>query len=86
MTLLTIHKEILCINHSKTNNIQKLLIELNPKKNSLAISYDDTLQIKKLYNWALSKKYSLTHFAYKKKEGKETLFYNPKTKIPAKIS
>ena len=77
----------LYMNHYKDKQHTEIANRIKSiKKIHWLVSYDDTLQIKKLYNWALSKKYSLTHFAYKKKEGKETLFYNPKTKIPAKIS
>ncbi len=46
------------------------------------VSYDDTSQIGKLYNWASSKKYSLTHFANKVKEGKEILFFSKNLKYP----
>lgn len=56
------------------------------KKIHWVLSYDDSEQIKTLYNWALSKKYFLTHYAYyKMKESPEILFYNRETKIPEKI-
>lgn len=49
------------------------------------VSYDDISQIRKLYSWALSKKYSLTHFAYQIKKGKEILFYSRGMKFPMQL-
>ena len=53
------------------------------KKSHWIVSYDDAAYVKKLYSWALSRQYSLKHFAYQAKTGKEILFYNKATKIPA---
>lgn len=48
------------------------------------VSYDDTQEILNFYNWVHSKKikqYTLNHFAYRKKTGKEILFFSNNLKI-----
>ena len=55
------------------------------KKSHWIVSYDDAAYVKKLYNWAASTQYSLKHFAYQVRTGKEIFFYNQKMKIPAEI-
>lgn len=48
------------------------------------VSYDDTQEILNFYNWVHSKKikqYNLNHFAYRKKTGKEILFFSNNLKI-----
>ncbi len=48
------------------------------------VSYDDTQEILNLYNWVLPKKikkYTLNHFAYRRKIGKEILFFSKNLKI-----
>lgn len=52
------------------------------------ISYDDTPEIEKIYNWVNKKrmiKYSLNHSAYKSREGKEILFFSKNMLIPKRV-
>jgi DNA adenine methylase len=52
------------------------------------VSYDNVPQIRSLYKGGniKSKTYSLTHSAYKSREGKEILFFDRSLKVPVKIS
>jgi DNA adenine methylase len=52
------------------------------------VSYDNVSQIRSLYKSGeiKSKTYSLTHSAYKSREGKEILFFNKDLKVPVKVS
>jgi len=52
------------------------------------VSYDNTPEIAKIYNWVSKsriKKYSLGHFAYKAREGKEILFLSKNLLIPRNV-
>ena len=68
------HKEV-------ANMIKKI------KKIEWIVSYDDTSQIKKIYNWVNKKiEYSVSHTAYKAKPGKEVLFFSKNLKIQKGIN
>lgn len=59
------------------NEIQKI------KKIHWIISYDNTAEIEKIYNWigdSSKIKYSFNHSAYKAREGKEILFFSKNLK------
>ncbi len=55
------------------------------KKAHWIVSYDNEPPIKKMYNWAKSRKYNLKHHAYKVRQGKEILFYSESLKINNKL-
>ncbi len=58
------------------------------KKTNWIISYDDTPDIEKIYNWVNIQnkiKYTLNHRAYRTKKGKEIIFYNSSLKVNVNI-
>lgn len=74
---------MLYMNHYNDEQHNEIAKKIKSIKNiHWIVSYDDVPQINKLYNWALSKKYSLKHFAYSVKKGDEILFYSKKINIP----
>ncbi|NYT28288.1 MAG: DNA adenine methylase [Candidatus Thiodubiliella endoseptemdiera] len=63
------------------NNQHKEVAEVikNIRNINWIVSYDNTLEIEKIYNWISSKfikKYSFNHSAYRAKEGNEILFFS----------
>ncbi len=75
----------LYMNFYKDEQHQKLAKAIKKINNiHWIVSYDDTQEILNFYNWVHSKKikkYNLNHFAYRKKIGKEVLFFSNNLKI-----
>ena len=70
----------LYMNHYKEDEHKAVADAIKRIKNiNWVISYDNTPQIEKIYNWIPKKrkeKYSFNHSAYKAREGKEILFFS----------
>lgn len=74
---------MLYMNHYNDEQHNEIARKIKSIKNiHWIVSYDDVPQINKLYSWALSKKYSLKHFAYNVKKGDEILIHSKKLNIP----
>lgn len=74
---------LLYMNHYNDEQHKEIAKKIKSIKNiHWIVSYDDVPQINELYDWALSKKYSLNHFAYNVKKGEEILFHSKKLNIP----
>ncbi|MBA7470046.1 hypothetical protein ES707_05323 [subsurface metagenome] len=52
------------------------------RKAKWIVSYDNTMEIKKLYSGCKRKEYALMHTAYKAKEGREILFFSKNLIVP----
>src|SRR3989339_797786 len=74
----------LYINHYKHNDHEKIGKLINSIQNiHWIVSYDNTKEINKIYNWVTDKKkieYSFFHTAHRAKEGKEILFFSDSLK------
>lgn len=70
----------LYMNYYKNNQHKEVAEAIKNIRNiNWIISYDNTLEIEKIYNWISSKfikKYSFNHSAYRTKEGNEILFFS----------
>ncbi len=70
----------LYMNYYKNNQHKEVAEAIKNIRNiNWIISYDNTLEIEKIYNWISSKfikKYSFNHSAYRAKEGNEILFFS----------
>jgi DNA adenine methylase len=76
-------------NHYKNDQHIDVCYTIKEIKNiNWIVSYDNTPEIEKLYNWVskeLTKKYSFNHSAHKAKEGKEILFFSKNLLVPNTI-
>ena len=72
----------LYMNAYKEDDHKKIAEEIKKIKNiRWIVSYDNTPEIIKLYNWVKNKfEFDLTHFAFKTKKGKEVLFVSNQLK------
>lgn len=81
----------LYMNHYKRDDHKKVSEEIKKIKNSRwIVSYDNVLEIKKLYSRFKKQEYILSHVAYGVREGQEVLFFSnnliiPKFQNPAKV-
>ena len=79
----------LYINHYRDDQHQEVSNEIkNIKDVSWIVSYDNTPEIEKIYQWVSKKfirKYSFNHSAYKSKEGKEILFFSRNLLVPSSV-
>ncbi len=70
----------LYMNYYKNNQHKEVAEAIKNIRNiNWIVSYDNTLEIEKIYNWISSKfikKYSFNHSAYRAKEGNEILFFS----------
>jgi len=66
--------------HSDHYDISKIIKEI--KNSRWIVSYDNTPEIKKLYNGFKKIEYSFCHTVYKPKEGREVLFFGRNLIIP----
>ncbi len=70
----------LYMNYYKNNQHKEVAETIKNIRNiNWIVSYDNTLEIEKIYNWISSKfikKYSFNHSAYRAKEGNEILFFS----------
>ena len=82
----------LYMNFYKEDDHKKVSEEIKKIKNvKWIVSYDNVSKIKKLYSDFKKKEYTLSHVAYKIREGKEVLFFShnliiPKIKNPVSVS
>jgi DNA adenine methylase len=73
----------LYMNHYKKEDHEEVSKEIRKIKNiKWIVSYDDTLEIKRLYKYSKNKRYSPIHTAYKIREGREILFFSNNLIIP----
>jgi len=81
----------LYMNHYKKIDHQKVSKKIKNIKNAKwIVSYDNVIEIKKLYKGYRKKEYTFSHVAYKSREGKEVLFFSdnvlvPRIKNPVKV-
>ena len=72
-------------NHADHKEIAKMIKKI--KKSEWIISYDNTSQIQKIYNWVNKKiEYSVSHTAREAKRGKEVLFFSKNLKFQKGIN
>lgn len=77
----------LYMNHYKSNDHKEVSEKIKAIKNfKWIVSYDNTLQIKRLYFGVKKKEYSFFHTANKVKEGKEVLFFSNNLIIPINLN
>jgi DNA adenine methylase len=73
-------------NHYKYNQHKEVSEVIKQIKNiNWIVSYDNTPEIEKIYQWVpekLTKKYSFNHSAHRAKEGKEILFFSKELLVP----
>jgi DNA adenine methylase len=76
----------LYMNHYKYNQHKEVSEVIKQIKNiNWIVSYDNTPEIEKIYQWVpekLTKKYSFNHSAHRAKEGKEILFFSKELLVP----
>lgn len=79
----------LYMNHYRDDQHQEVSNEIkNIKDFSWIVSYDNTPEIEKIYQWVSEnfiRKYSFNHSAYKSKEGKEVLFFSMNLLVPSSV-
>lgn len=81
----------LYMNHYKKIDHQKVSQKIKSIKNAKwIVSYDNVLEIKKLYKDYKKKEYTFSHVAYRARQGKEVLFFSnnmvvPKVKNPVNV-
>ena len=73
----------LYMNHYNHNDHQKVSINIKKIKNAKwIVSYDNILEIKKMYTPCSKKEYTFFHTAYHTRVGKEVLFFSDNIVVP----
>ena len=77
----------LYMNYYEHGDHQKVSDEIRKIKNARwIVSYDNTPEIKKMYDGCFKKEYSFFHTAYSTRIGKEILFFSDKLLVPKVVS
>lgn len=75
---------LLYMNHFEHNDHIRLSEFLRDFNHRFIVSYDNSEQIREMYNGFNYDDYELYHQVYNKGKGSEVMFFSPKVKIPAK--